>query len=147
MKIIVRLVFFISVCLLSVQCKNDDKSFTTYSRPAWSIASPELYPYSFVAVVRLPDNLSIYAQDKDMVAAFLGDECRGVGSLIKSQDSTQREYYITIRGNDTENRNIKFMYYSSRLSYMYQAKTILPFEIDGTYGTYDEPVVLDLKNL
>jgi len=147
MNNILKIAVLLSICLFSAGCNKDDDSFKTYSRPDWSLASPELLPYSFVAIISIPDNINTYAQDEDMVAAFIGNECHGVGNLVKSEEGTKRVYYIMVRGADTENRNIVFRYYSSKLSYLYQAKTTVQFEIDGTYGSYDSPVVLDLENL
>lgn len=134
-------------CLLMVffsGCSKDTDPYPRATEPSWAIQSPEMLPNSFTAVVTLPGELSIYAGDEDKIAAFLGDECRGVGNLVQPENAGPRIYYITIRGSDTENRDIVFRYYNARLSYLYQADQSVPFENDGTYGTFDSPVVLDL---
>ena len=128
-------------------CSKDTESFTTYPSPDWSVKSPEQLPNSFTAIVAVPDEINVYATDTDKMAAFIGDECRGVGTLVKSDDNQKRVYYLTIRASDTDNGEIVFKYYNARLSYMYQATQTVSFVTDGTYGTYDSPVVLDLKYL
>jgi hypothetical protein len=125
-------------------CSKDTDPYPKAAEPSWTIQSPELLPNSFTAIVAIPDELSIYAGDEDKIAAFLGDECRGVGNLVLPESTGPRIYYLTIRGSDTENRDIVFRYYNARLSYLYQAGQSIPFENDGTYGTFDSPVVLDL---
>jgi len=147
MNRISKIIFLLCICLIFDGCNKDHDSFKTYSRPDWSLESPELLPYSFVAVIAIPDNINTYAGDDDMVAAFIDDECHGVGNLVKSDDNSKKVYYVTVRGSDTEDRNITFRYYNSRLSYLYQAKTTARFEIDGTYGSYDSPIILDLENI
>jgi hypothetical protein len=144
---LLRVLITISLGVLISGCSKDKSSYNEYPRPVWTAATPDVFPNSFSAVVSVPDNINTYSEDTDMIAAFIGDECRGIGNLIKSADGSKRVYYITVRASDTENRPIVFKYYSSKLSYMYQAKTQVQFEIDGTYGTYDSPVTLDLENI
>ena len=146
MKSISVLIAF-SLGFLIMGCSKDTESFQEYPRPVWTAATPDLFPSSFTAVLSVPTYINTYSEDADMVAAFIGDECRGVGNLVKSDDGLKRVYYITVRASDTENRPVVFKYYSSKLSYMYQAKTPVEFEIDGTYGTYDSPVTLDLEHI
>jgi hypothetical protein len=142
-----NLILAIVLSVLLWGCSKDNDSYQVYPHPDWVVATPEAFPNSFTAIVSLPDNINTYSEEPDMLAAFIGDECRGVGNLVTSEDGTKRVYYLTIRASDTENRNIVFRYYSSRLSYLYQAKTQVAFEIDGTYGTYDSPVILDIEQI
>ena len=142
-----QLKIIVALALLIVGgCSKDEETFTTYPAPDWSILAPEQLPHSFTAIVAVPENINIYATDGDKVAAFINDECRGVGTLVKSENSGN-VYYVTVRASDTENGLIVFRYYNARLSYLYQATQRIPFEIDGTYGTYDSPVIMELENL
>lgn len=143
----IKLILILSLGLFFGQCSKDDESFNTYPVPNWSVESPEQYPNSFTAIIRLPDYVNAYSEDNDRVAAFIGEECRGIGSLVTSDDGIKRVYYLTIRGPDTETGEIFFKYYNARHSYMYQSKNSVAFEIDGTYGTYDSPVEIELVNL
>ena len=138
----------LSICILiSGGCSKDTEPYPEHPVPEWTIQSPWLLPNSFTAIVAIPENINIYAGDNDQVAAFINEECRGVGTLVKSEDNSKRVYYITIRAEDAEDGEIIFRYYNSRLSYLYQAKQTISFVTDGTYGTYDSPVVLDLEFL
>lgn len=143
-----NVIFIIFLALLGSGCDKDNgPKFNVYPLPVWTVQSPEIFPNSFTAIVNLPKNMNLLAQDTDLVAAFIDDECRGIGNLVQSEDKKRRAYIITVRGSSTENRNIVFKYYSTRTSYLYQAATTIAFEIDGTYGTYDTPITLDLKNI
>lgn len=126
-------------------CKTDKDMIPTYPKPEWAVQSSESFPYSFTAIVCLPENINNHSQDSDMVAAFINDECRGIGNLVKSDDGTKRVYFITVRAQATEEGPILFRYYNTRLSLLYQSKNSVAFEIDGTYGNYDNPIELDLE--
>jgi hypothetical protein len=142
----IKNIFLIVITVFIINsCSEDTEPYPKYPVPDWCIESPELLPNSFTAIIAIPDNINIYATDNDKVAAFIDDRCRGVGTLV--DDENKRVYYITIRANDDEDGNIIFRYYNSRLSYLYQAKQSVQFETDGTYGTYDSPVILELEHV
>jgi len=143
-----KLIIALSICIVMFcSCDKDTEPYTEYPVPEWTVESPWLMPNSFTAIVAIPDNISIYARDDDKIAAFINDECRGIGTLVKSEDGTKQVYYITIRASDAESGEIIFKYYNARLAYLYQSKQTVAFETDGTYGTYDSPVILDLEYL
>lgn len=83
----------------------------------------------------LPASLKPYQDTADVVAAFIGDQCRGV--------STQQEglFYIIVSGAADENRNIVLKYWSARNRYMYQIDEVIPFEINAQKGTTDAPFI------
>ena len=136
---------FLATTVIFTYCSEDTETYPKHPVPEWNIASPELLPNSFTAIIAVPGNINLYATDNDKVAAFLNDQCRGVGTLVRTDSNDKRVYYLTIRANDDENGNIIFRYYNSRLSYLYQAKQMVPFETDGTFGTYDSPEILELE--
>lgn len=140
-----KVILTISIVLFIGGCIPDKDIYQVYQMPNWTMQSPEIFPYSFTAVVCLPDNINLHSQDSDLIAAFINDECRGIGNLVKSEDGTKRVYFITVRASATEDGNIFFRYYNTRLSLLYQSKTSVAFEIDGTYGNYDNPIELDLE--
>ena len=110
-------------------CKDEEK-FTTFPQPGWSAEFNKDY--------NLPDNLAAYANEKDEIAAFIGNECRGVGTAIEGL------YYVLIKGSPEEQAKVTFRYYSATNQYMYKTTMGFDFEADGTYGTADEPKILPL---
>lgn len=133
--IVLLVVGLFAFCMES--CKDEEK-FTTFPQPGWSAEFNKDYNASMTAVVSLPDNLAAYANEKDEIAAFIGNECRGVGTAIEGL------YYVLIKGSPEEQAKVTFRYYSATNQYMYKAAIGFDFEADGTYGTTDEPKILPL---
>lgn len=125
----------LGVCLSG--CDKDEK-FTVYPDPEWTEAINPDYSVSMTAVVVLPANLATYAQAEDKLAAFAGDECRGVAYFADNA------YYLLIKGSPGEQPQISIRYYSAKNKYIYQSDTDITFETDAVYGTTDEPVTLSL---
>ncbi len=125
----------LSVCLSS--CDKDEK-FTTYPDPVWTETANPDYSVSMTAVVVLPANLAAYAQAEDKLAAFVGEECRGVAYFAGNA------YYLLIKGSPGEQPQVSIRYYSAKNKYIYRSETGITFEADAVYGTTDEPVTLSL---
>lgn len=103
------------------------------------------YPLKMTVYLALPDYLMPYADTQDELAAFAGEDCRGV-AVPETADNGTAIYTVTVIGNP-ETKDITFRYYSARNAYMYQSTTPLTFEAEKVYGTKDNPIMLDLYNL
>ena len=125
-------------CVCFTGCKKEEP-LPRQPRPVWGVEYGIYTESSMTAIVVLPDNLQPYAQDDDMVAAFVGNECRGIGELINGA------FYILIKGAPNEYAGISFLYYSSRNKYLYTTAPDIPFEPDTRFGSVDEPEVLALS--
>ena len=90
------------------------------------------------AVLRLPDNLAPYVAAGDELAAFIGDECRGVGQQVDGL------WYVMLKGTPDEQGMVSIRYYSAANRYLYRTAEGFEFESDGVYGTADNPVTLSL---
>ena len=135
---------YLMVVVLSIACGcftacKDEEPLPEQPRPVWGVEYGIYTESSMTAIVVLPENLQPYAQDDDMVAAFVGNECRGIGELINGA------FYILIKGAPNEYAGISFLYYSSRNKYLYTTAPDLPFEPDTRFGGVDEPEVLVLS--
>ncbi len=139
-----KLIFAISFVLLMNGCVDKD-TYEMFAKPDWIVQHPEIYPNSFTAILCLPEVMNAHSNDDDLMSAFMNDECRGVGTLVKSSDGLKRCYFVTVRSSGSENGDIFFKYYNTRLSLLYQSKKAVAFETDGTYGNYDNPIELDLE--
>lgn len=126
-----------AACTLA-SCRKDDEAFTQYPAPSWAIESKN-YNGNMTAVVTIPENLKHYIQSYDQLAAFVGNECRGVGVFLDGV------FFVTIKGSASEQSMVTFRYYSSRNKYMYSTDAFLSFEIDAVFGSIDEPEVLSLE--
>jgi len=81
-------------------------------------------------------------QDGYEVAAFVGEECRGVASFLSPASSTKRIGYFRIRSNQTEGEEIKFKCYHSGTGEEYQITQTLPFSSQGLTGMPSSPFEL-----
>lgn len=133
--------FFAAVLGLLVfnGCKDDEEVFPTFEQPGWKAEQSPDFTASMIAIVQLPENLAAYYQSGDEVAAFIGDECRGVGTYGDGV------FYMLVKSKSDEQRMVTFKYYSSRNKYMYATAGNVRFEVDGVYGTADNPEVLSLQ--
>lgn len=124
-------------------CKKE-VIYTKFPSPTWTIDQTGKYPVSMTAVVSnyYPLNADLLPEDK--MGAFINDECRGIGTLVRISPVSS-VFFILIHGTTAEQNKISFKYYSSKTSYMYATSDILPFQVDESFGTADKPQILDLK--
>ena len=138
--------FAIAVLIIIIglsACKKEVKH-TTFPPPVWKEDQTGKYPVSMTAVVTMYYELNMSLMPDDQMAAFVNDECRGVGQIVKvSPISTV--FFILIHGTAAEQNKIKFKYYSTKSSYMYATADFLDFKIDSNFGTADKPETLELK--
>ena len=137
------LIFVLSSAMLCsfiiISCKKSSQApATKYPSPTWQTDTSSAYAYSMTAVIQLPDTLHEEIKDGDKLAAFVNDDCRGVGVIIK-RDVQPDVFYILIKGSASEESKIKLKYYNASNSYMYATDDFLDFEVDKNYGTVDDP--------
>ena len=118
---------------------------TKFTAPEWKQDTSGRYPASMTAVLAIPTSLAAAVLESDQLAAFVNDECRGVGTMEKV--NTQNLFFVMIHGMPDETSKVKFKYYSTKTSYMYESKDTLNFLIDAVYGTAQNPKTLQLSQL
>ena len=106
--------------------------------PSWSDPDKNVYPSSMTAVLCLTDALNYFAADGDQMAAFIGDECRGVAQVINSNG--RKLFFIQVKASSSESGNVEFRYYSSRWGRIYKSPASdVKYVINKIYGTADNP--------
>jgi hypothetical protein len=136
--------------LTTLSCsKNDEpkpvQEGTKFPTPDWKQDTTGRYPASMTSVLTLPTSLAAAVIESDQLAAFVNDECRGVGTMEKV--NAQNLFFVMIHGMPDETSKVKFKYYSGKTSYMYESKDTLNFLIDAIYGTAQNPKTLQLSQL
>lgn len=101
------------------------------------------YPEVMTAFVSLPETLAFEQRSNDKLAAFVGDECRGTGTLVET--GGQNVYRFDIRGKKGEKAPVYFLYYSLQTSGIYKAAETIPFTGKGIEGSEKEPFRLTLQ--
>ena len=107
--------------------------------PDWQQPDNSLYSTSMHAVMRMPENILPFASPDDVLAAFIGDECRGISTV--DNIGSELFYFIGIKGDDGESRPVELRYYCARLSRLFTAAELLDFVADGRYGSPSSPYV------
>ena len=150
-KLIITLYF--AVLLMAAGCsKSSDVGSsttgtpaTTFAAPTWKADDTGKYPATMTAVVALPTALAANTATGDKLAAFVNGECRGVGVIDKVNN--QDLYFVLIQGMPDETSKVTFKYYNSKTSFLYEAVSATSFLIDAVYGTAQNPMVLELKQV
>lgn len=135
------------VCLLLLgtiaSCKKETQ--VRKEAPNWSIKAAGDYPYTMTAVVTLPQMYGATPAKGDQMAAFMGEDCRGIGTLTIVGGLPL--YFILIHGTATENAAVYFLYYNATQGAIYKSKEGSNFAVDSSFGTVDSPEMLKLFKL
>jgi hypothetical protein len=101
-------------------------------KPDWKVNVHD-YQYSMTFVSFLNINGTELSNQNDMVAAFVGDECRGVTSLVYIENQKKYYAFLTVFSN-LGGENISFRIYQADENKVVNVDRSLAFEIDGRYG-------------
>lgn len=144
MKKYFSIIWVITIALIISSCSKDAPvTYTKFPEPHWVIDNTGKYPYSMSAVVQLSDTLKDYLLPTDHLGAFVDNECRGIGVLVKT--NVTYVYYVLIHGTAAENSRVTFKYYNSQNMYIYKTSPFLAFSVDGIFGSPDNPKTLLLQ--
>lgn len=127
-KIILLLLFILGMSL-SLPAAND-----------WSV-NPYDFQYDMTAYVKLQvDGVDVADLNDYEIAAFSGDECRGVLE-VKSVSDTQYGY-IRIRSNSSSGESISFRIYDKSSDKNLKCSSTLDFAADTSVGLPSNPFVI-----
>jgi|GEM_PF-1340100 hypothetical protein len=132
---------FLGLLIGLCSCKKNH-DLPTVSPPHWTVDQTGQYPTSMTVVVQLPEDLRPYIQENDQIGAFVGEECRGIGTQVVS--GSVSAFFILVHGTTSEQSMLSFQYYSSSKKHLYATPAFLKFTPDGSYGSADGPRTLDL---
>lgn len=96
------------------------------------------------------DGLGVTNLDNYEIAAFCGNECRGIGTVLTVENAgIQKKYaYLRIRSNKLSGEVITFKVYSKTSSEVIDIKNVeINFQKEGVVGLPSNPLVLLLSNL
>lgn len=114
------------------------------SVPSWADPDKSVYPMSMTAVVRLSPVLETLAADGDMMAAFIGGECRGVAKKVMNDGV--RLFFLHVKAPSSESGDVEFRYYSAAAKRVYvSVASDVKYEVDKIYGTAENPAFPDFE--
>lgn len=91
------------------------------------------FEYTMTMVAFLNINATNLSNTNDMLAAFVGEECRGVANLIYTESTDAYFAYLTVFANSAS-ETVNFKIYDSTNNTTIDADQELPFEINKHYG-------------
>ena len=103
------------------------------------------HPLRMEAYAALPDDLAPYASADDMLGAFVGDDCRGLATVV-SDSRGAITFHIVIFGSITNDEDITFRYYSAARQALYVSTSSTPFAADTRLGSADAHHIIDFKS-
>ena len=147
------LLVVIAMSFLVTSCKKDkdnepDSIIGNVSKPAWALPADWDLSSSMTAIVKV-DLTSLYTEDQlkavnyqlttnDMLAAFCGDECLGIGEWKEDY----KAYWLYISAPEKGDK-VTLKYYSPVLKHIYRASETIPYVNDKWYGSTSEPYTPD----
>jgi len=100
--------------------------------------SPSNYEYQGTMTASLNYNTSI----GDNIAAFVGDECRGLAELVETP--TGKRFFLQIWSNQTTGEIIELKYFNSFEKRIYQIEEKFGFTSNMGNGIIENPVILSI---
>ena len=117
--------------------------------PAWSVNARD-FETSMNVIGRVELDGAPLADPDDIVAAFVGEECRGVANLEYKERYDGYYATIDIYGNaDDENQAVTFRAYDAATGTLYpvvEPDRTIKFEALALIGKYAEPVVMTVQD-
>ena len=116
--------------------------------PLWSV-TPSDYESSMNVIGQVMLDGSLMNDEKDIVAAFIGDECRGVAHLDYKERYDGYFVTIDIYGNDTDDKGktVEFRAYDASSGTIYPAvepARNIKYESLSLIGNYATPVIFNV---
>ena len=116
--------------------------YSDQAKPQWQSPTPALYENKMIVMLRLQDELVPFSTDDDLMAVFVGDECRALSH--RSGGSEVIYFVLNIYGNtSTDPEDFALCYYSGGLRQAFWRRGENGFLDELNIGT-ESDFVLDL---
>jgi len=114
----------------------------------WTV-DPYAFQYDMTAYVALSINDEPFDDLRGCeIAAFCGDECRGVSQIqsVEKDGKTIQYAYLRIRSNSSEGEDIKFKVYMASMSQEFEVEDVnVTFQSQQAVGLPSSPMMLNLN--
>ena len=140
MKTRIRIILLLLCAVVSLTAQGQSTHWTTNAYD---------YQYDMTVYLSLSINGEQFADLRGCeIAAFCGDECRGVSEImsLEKDGQTVQCAYLRIRSNSTEGEDIKFKVFISAMNQEYEVEDVnLTFKSQQVTGLPSNPMVLNLN--
>ena len=112
-----------------------------HAQPDWAIESTD-YQYSMSVTTEIQINGEISHNPLDILAAFVNNECRGIGNPVYVEALDKYIVFLMIYSNTVTEDNITFKAYSNSTNSEVDFSKTINFESNKVFGTPDYPCII-----
>ena len=121
-------------------------TFTNFiqAQPTWTVI-PGNYQYSMTVMAVVSIDGTEVSANTNTLAAFFGNECRGLTKLQSTAVSPSVNRYIaflTIYSNSAIGEEITFQFFDESINFIHSVTTTVDFLVDDIQGSINDPIVL-----
>ncbi len=106
----------------------------------WSV-DPAQYQYNMTITGIVQHESATISDSFDVVAAFVGDECRGVAQAIRVDGLNKYFFFMLAYSNQQAGEHIEFKYVDASARTKYALEETITFQQDGNFGDVLVPFV------
>jgi hypothetical protein len=121
---------------------NVFQSFVPASKPNWAIVNNINKEFSITYIAQVSVNNEIQPlTEGDELAAFIGNQCRGIATIVSNDNKNY--FYILIYGNQNDTEKLLFKYYSKQRTWIFENKPIDIYYPNQSVGSLDTPFIFE----
>lgn len=120
-----------------VALRLNQNDFDAYDVNAWNVFAPNFAQNMLVTAILDYDSKEILTEGSK-VAAFIGEDCRGVGELVYVPELKQYRMAMFVYG-EVEGEEISFRVYDAKNDRYFDNYENLTFSTDNMIGTFENP--------
>ncbi|MEL7145746.1 MAG: T9SS type A sorting domain-containing protein [Bacteroidota bacterium] len=111
----------------------------------WTLNEQD-FANSMTYTVQLGLPVGIVPDSEDMLAAFVGSECRGVVKPIRLENDEAFFFLLLIYSNETAGEEVIFRYFNAEDNEVFELSGAYNFVSEQVVGTFGAPVLIDVPN-
>lgn len=120
-----------------VALRTAQTPFDAYNATSWATNAPD-YEHNMLITANLDYNKNEIAEEGSLVAAYVGDECRGVGRLSYVPELNKKYVSMFVYSNEA-NETIDFRIYDAKNDRYFDNFEPITFHTDSILGNFDTP--------
>ncbi len=111
-------------------------------KPNWVVVSniDKEFSMTYVAQVTVKAEIQPLVEG-DELAAFIGDQCRGIATIVSHDNKNC--FYLLIYGNQNDTEKLSFKFYSNQKKWIFETIPIDTYFPNQTVGSLDTPYLFE----
>jgi fibronectin type 3 domain-containing protein len=112
----------------------------------WSV-NPCAFEHNMTVTAVLEIHGSETTDERDVIGAFVGDDCRGVARPVYVGGVGRHEVFLMVCSNEAAGETVELRAFDADAGVVYDVAQTLAFEADKVEGRVQEPIVLDARSV